>query len=102
MKVGDSLLNYYHSAEIRSDVDIELVNSNKEAKILLIQGKPIGEPVVQHGPFVMNTKQEIQQAFQDYQETRFGGWPWPVPDPVHDRSKGRFAFHSNGKKEIKS
>ena len=36
-------------------------------KFLLIAGKPIGEPIVQHGPFVMNTNEEIRQAFLDYQ-----------------------------------
>jgi len=65
----------------------------------VLQGKPIGEPVVQHGPFVMNTRQEIQQAFLDYQRTRFGGWPWPSDDPVHPRAEGRFARHADGRIE---
>jgi quercetin 2,3-dioxygenase len=68
-------------------------------EILVLQGKPIGEPVAQHGPFVMNTRAEIQQAFQDYQRTKFGGWPWASDDPVHPREEGRFAKHADGKVE---
>ena len=67
--------------------------------MLVLQGRPIGEPVVQHGPFVMNSKQEIQQTFLDYQRTRFGGWPWDDDAPVHPRERGRFAIHADGSEE---
>jgi len=65
-------------------------------EVLMLQGRPIGAPVAQYGPFVMNTETEIEQAFADYRETGFGGWPWPVDDPVHDRDRGRFARHADG------
>jgi quercetin 2,3-dioxygenase len=39
-------------------------------KFLVIAGRPIDEPIVQHGPFVMNTQEEIMQAFRDYQAGR--------------------------------
>ncbi len=42
------------------------------ARVLLLAGKPIGEPIVQYGPFVMNTREEIIQAIQDYQAGKFG------------------------------
>ena len=43
----------------------------------------------------MNTREELMQAFADYQRTQFGGWPWPRHDQVHDR-RGRFARFADG------
>ncbi len=101
LKVADVSLENYHSAEIPSDIDINLESGKEKSYFLILQGKPIGEPVVQHGPFVMNTRQEIKQAFTDYHQTKFGGWPWPVGDPVHSREKGRFAVHADGRTETR-
>lgn len=79
------------------DVELKLPGKATEAsEFLLLQGKPINEPVKQYGPFVMNTEAEIQAAFQDYGKTQFGGWPWPRDDMVFPREKGRFAL-VNGK-----
>jgi redox-sensitive bicupin YhaK (pirin superfamily) len=61
-------------------------------EFLWMQGKPIQEPKVSYGPFVMNTQQEIYQAFMDYEDTQFGGWPWPRDDMVFPAEKGRFAL----------
>jgi redox-sensitive bicupin YhaK (pirin superfamily) len=101
LKVADRAIATYHAAEVRPEQDVVLRNGKGEARVLLLQGRPINEPVVQHGPFVMNTREEIQQAFQDYQRTQFGGWPWDRRDPVHDRERGRFARHSDGRIEDK-
>jgi hypothetical protein len=90
-----------HSVEFRSHADLKLVNGDVESRFLVLQGRPIGEPVVQYGPFVANTQAEIQQAFADYQRTEFGGWPWPRHDNVHPRERGRFARHANGVEEVK-
>ncbi len=65
---------------------------------MLLQGRPLGEPVAQYGPFVMNTEDEIRQAILDYQETGFGGWPWGTPAPDHGRDEGRFAIHADGRR----
>lgn len=73
---------------------VELSNdhSTKVVEVLVLQGRPIGEPVAQHGPFVMNTMTEIQEAFADYRRTQFGGWPWPQDAMAFPRTKGRFAL----------
>jgi redox-sensitive bicupin YhaK (pirin superfamily) len=88
-----------NAARLRGDAAVRLENGARESGLLLLQGMPIGEPVVQHGPFVMNSEAEIQQAFEDYRRTRFGGWPWKDGEPVHPRAKGRFARHADGREE---
>lgn len=76
-----------------SELEITVPESaTKPCEYLLLQGKPIQEPVAQYGPFVMNTRAEIEAAFADYSRTKFGGWPWPRDDYVFPRDKGRFAL----------
>ncbi|AKJ99376.1 quercetin 2,3-dioxygenase [Pseudomonas sp. Cab53] len=48
------------------------LHANNEAVVLLLSGEPIDEPIVGHGPFVMNSEQEIHQAFGDFHSGRFG------------------------------
>lgn len=101
LKVEEQTLPKYSSAEMIADSDVVLEAGKDEVSILVLQGRPIGEVVIQYGPFVMNSKQEIQQAFDDFHATQFGGWPWPRFDQVHDRSSLRFARHADGKEERK-
>ena len=54
-------------AVLKSIGDLELSTKHNSAKFILIGGKPLNEPVARGGPFVMNTKQEVVQAFSDYQ-----------------------------------
>ncbi len=84
---------------LKPEVDVALENGAAESEFLLLQGQPIREPVVQYGPFVMNSREEIQQAFYDYQRTEFGGWPWPADDHVLPRDAGRHARYIDGRIE---
>ena len=96
LRVDGQLFPRHAGLVLRNDVDVQLEAPDSEIEALLLQGRPIGEPVVQYGPFVMNTKEEIQRAFADYRSTGFGGWPWPSDDPNHGAKQGRFARHADG------
>ena len=90
-----------HVLEVKAQNDLHLLNTGTDTvELLMLQGRPIGEPVAQYGPFVMNTQAEIHQAFADYRSTEFGGWPWGASDPVHPRETGRFARHADGRVEV--
>ncbi len=91
----------YHAFEARPKEVFTIKNGNSESFLLMLQGKPINEPVAQYGPFVMNTQAEIQQAMNDYRQTEFGGWPWPRYDQVHPRKQGRFAKYADGTEEVR-
>jgi redox-sensitive bicupin YhaK (pirin superfamily) len=79
---------------------IRVRNSGGTARLLWLQGRPIGEPVAKYGPFVMNEPHEIEQALENFRMTRFGGWPWRHQDPVHEAESGRFARYPDGREEI--
>jgi hypothetical protein len=85
--------------QTRPEVTTIVENHGSPAEFLLLQGQPIGAPVFQLGPFVMNTPEQLREAFDDYNRTQFGGWPWSTRSPVHARSEGRFAVHADGKVE---
>lgn len=86
-----------HEIILDANQEFTFKNGDTETHLLMLQGKPINENVVQHGPFVMNSHDEIRDAISEYQQTEFGGWPWPSYDHVHEKSKGRFALYPNGK-----
>ena len=98
LSVGGHEVEAGLGALVRSDVGLELASADG-VEVLMLQGRPIGEPVAQYGPFVMNDRVEIRQAVEDYQRTGFGGWPWPADGPVHGRKRGRFARHVDGRVE---
>ena len=100
VRIAGQTLDRHAAIELRADAAVELHNDGTlEAEFLLLQGRPIAEPVAQYGPFVMNTQAEIRQAMMDYQRTEFGGWPWPDSAPVHGRELRRFARHPGGRNE---
>jgi quercetin 2,3-dioxygenase len=94
--IDDRSIPQKHVVELRAELPASLVNGETETELLMLQGRPIGEPVVAHGPFVMNSQEEIRATIADFRRTQFGGWPWPSNEPVHVREEGRFARRPDG------
>jgi redox-sensitive bicupin YhaK (pirin superfamily) len=87
------------SIALEADVEVAIAAGNEVTEFLLLQGRPIAEPVAQYGPFVMNTQAEIMQAMQDYRRTQFGGWSFADTAPVHGSEPRRFAKYPDGREE---
>ena len=96
IEISGESIQLNHGIEVVASKEIKINAGNKDAKILILQGKPIKEPVAKYGPFVMNTDEELQNAMDEFRLTQFGGWPWRYPDNVHDTDRGRFAKYPDG------
>jgi quercetin 2,3-dioxygenase len=97
---GGQSIGVNTAMKLKASLDAQLLTAagGPPAKFLLLEGQAVEEPVVQHGPFVMNTRQEIMETFEEYQRTQFGGWPWDRSDQTHG-AEGRFAKYADGKVE---
>jgi len=100
IKIHNNAIHSGNLVEVSAQQNLNIVNGSAESRFLMLQGKPINEPVANHGPFVMNTEEEIQQTYEDYRQTRFGGWPWAQHDQVHGPHRGRFARYGDGREEL--
>ena len=72
LRIGDDLLESAQVAVFDPNGTSIRLQSGEGARALLLSGEPIREPIVGHGPFVMNTKQEIRQAIADFQDGKMG------------------------------
>jgi hypothetical protein len=73
VEVGGTPVKPFHLAELADDGDTVLIEATTDAVVLFGHGAPFDEPIFAHGPFVMNTREEIVQAIEDYQAGKFGG-----------------------------
>ncbi|HYF45320.1 MAG TPA: pirin family protein [Acidimicrobiales bacterium] len=99
LAVEDHVLGARTGAAVEADRPVGLTAGDERVEVLVLQGRPIAEPVAQYGPFVMNDREGIEQAFADYRRTGFGGWPFADDAPTHPRDEGRFARHADGRVE---
>lgn len=101
ISIGETEISKNHLIELNPEEEVRIINGSKKGYFLFLQGRPINEPTVQYGPFVANSREELQETMQEYRQTQFGGWPWASSDPVHDKFIGRFSKLPNGKEIIK-
>ena len=68
IRIGDKEIALHSLVTLGAGAHVAITATRNSAKFILVAGKPIGEPIVQYGPFVMNTQQEIQQALADFRD----------------------------------
>jgi redox-sensitive bicupin YhaK (pirin superfamily) len=73
LTIGETKVPVQRMAILKNDAgsDGVVLRADVPTRALLIAGQPLGEPIAQHGPFVMNTHDEIVQAVRDYQSGKF-------------------------------
>jgi len=101
LSIGNTEIDAGNIIELNPKTEAHIKNGTKEAYLFYLQGRPINEPIAQYGPFVANSRAEIEETMDEYRKTQFGGWPWSSSDPVHGKSKGRFAKFVDGSEIIK-
>ena len=101
VSVGGKKVGSHSKIKVQPDAEIVMKATGGPAEVLVLQGRDIGEPTVQHGPFVGNTQQDIMKAFSDYQATGFGSWPWESEALAFPRERPRFAKYADGRLEEK-
>ena len=69
-RLAGEALAQHTLAVLGSGDQVEIESGTEGARFILVAGRPLGEPVVQYGPFVMNSREEIEQAFADYRDGR--------------------------------
>lgn len=96
LKIEDEELLNNEYAFVTGD-NIVLENTGtKKAQILLLESEPIKGPIVAYGNYVMNSMDEIKEAYEDFNETEFGGWPFDVREIYHKPEDKRFEKHTDG------
>lgn len=101
---GDSIVVDNQESNSKSALYLECdkdltITTKSSCEFLYLEAAPIGEPIVQYGPFVMNSRAQIAQTIDDYQRTQFGGWSWERRDMIHGSKIERFAKYPDGKIE---
>ncbi len=73
VRVGDTLVESHRMGILSNTAEADgvILTATEDARLIMIAGKPLNEPIVQYGPFVMNTQEEIHQAMDDFRNGRF-------------------------------
>lgn len=70
--LNEEKVDTHHFALLQNDGDTIELMASEDAQVMVLSGQPLGEPIVSHGPFVMNTREQIAQAIKDFHEGKFG------------------------------
>ena len=101
VSIDGQAVGQHAAIELQAGQAVALIDGDQSAEFLLLQGRPINEPVAQHGPSVMNTQHELQQAHDDCSRTRFGGLPFADDAPVNGPERVCFGCQADRRVETR-
>ncbi len=94
--VAEQAVGTNRRVRVVAHMPLALANrGDSPVQLMLMQGMPLGEPVIRSTVYVTNTIEELHQAKRDFQRTGFGGWPWDTRQPMHGPGFARFAQYAD-------
>lgn len=81
IEIDRETISSSNRVKLVGDQEVNIVNGAKESYLLVLEGEPINEPIAQYGPYVMNTKEEIHQAINDFQKNSIRRMAMGTPRP---------------------
>ena len=82
------------------EADFVIEAGREPAKLLLLEAEPLNEPIINDGPMIMNTQEEVLQGYRDFWKNQYGEWPWKERDPLHPVGTGRVSSKEKNPEDL--
>lgn len=97
--INDEKIQGKRHLKLKGEEDFIIKTGDSPSSLLLLEAEPLKEPIINDGPMIMNTMEEVLDGYRDFYENRYGDWPWDERDPYHQVGTGRISSRGNNPPE---